>query len=527
VLGADAKGCSLASGQGRYSHNVWNRQEALRLQRQVAAAEKAAERERKLQETAAGKAEAEQLNADLEACVARLESILRRGLDREAAIDLKAILRTDEFPPLDLGADGMAAPRPIWSAPPEPGPIASFFGARSRHEQRLTAAREQFERAELEYERAEVARQERIRERTSRYEAALLAYQNDIARHNSRIAQISAGVRERDRESVQYYLELALSGTLLPDDVPHSAEVAYSPRGEQAVVRFELPSIDVMPGVELYTYVATTATLREKERPAVQIAKLYRSVISQITLLYMRNIFDSDPELDNVELGGHLHSVNPATGQREYPCLISIATDRSTYRELNLRDVEPDVCLRHLNALVSHHPQRPEPVTPIRDFDLARYAFVEAVDVVASLDSRTDLTKISPTEFEHFVRQLFEASGLEGWTTERSGDDGVDAVVINRDPMVGGLTIVQAKRYTNVIGVSHIRELVGAMDEKRAGRGILVTTSWFASGCKIKARDNGRIQLIEGSELVHLVKKHLHKDVLVAPPAARSRARHQ
>jgi restriction system protein len=116
---------------------------------------------------------------------------------------------------------------------------------------------------------------------------------------------------------------------------------------------------------------------------------------------------------------------------------------------------------------------------------------------------------------------------LEGWTTERSGDDGVDAVVINRDPMVGGLTIVQAKRYTNVIGVSHIRELVGAMDEKRAGRGILVTTSWFASGCKIKARDNGRIQLIEGSELVHLVKEHLHKDVLVAPPAARSRRRHQ
>jgi hypothetical protein len=74
VLGADAEGCSLASGQGRYSQNVWNRQEAQRLQRQVTAAEKAAERERKLQETAAGKAQAEQLNADLKACVARLES---------------------------------------------------------------------------------------------------------------------------------------------------------------------------------------------------------------------------------------------------------------------------------------------------------------------------------------------------------------------------------------------------------------------------------------------------------------------
>jgi hypothetical protein len=45
----------------------------------------------------------------------------------------------------------------------------------------------------------------------------------------------------------------------------------------------------------------------------------------------------------------------------------------------------------------------------------------------------------------------------------------VDAVVINRDPMIGGLTIVQAKRYIGVIGVSHIRELVGTMRSAPAG----------------------------------------------------------
>ena len=89
----------------------------------------------------------------------------------------------------------------------------------------------------------------------------------------------------------------------------------------------------------------------------------------------------------------------------------------SLRRVFNLRDVRPDVCLHHLNALVSHHPHFVQPVTPIRDFDLARYSFVESVDVVASLDSRSDLTKLTPTEFEHFVRQLFEARGLEGWTT--------------------------------------------------------------------------------------------------------------
>jgi restriction system protein len=95
--------------------------------------------------------------------------------------------------------------------------------------------------------------------------------------------------------------------------------------------------------------------------------------------------------------------------------------------------------------------------------------------------------------------------------------------VFNKDPIVGGLTIVQAKKYTRVLGVNHIRELVGAMDEKRAGRAILVTTSWFASGCWTKAQENGRIELIDGPRLRHLVKEHMGKDVLVAPPTGRRR----
>ena len=101
---------------------------------------------------------------------------------------------------------------------------------------------------------------------------------------------------------------------------------------------------------------------------------------------------------------------------------------------------------------------------------------------------------------------------------------GVDAVVINRDPLIGGLTIVQAKKYTRVLGISHIRELVGAMDEKRAGRGILVTTSWFTSGCWTKARENGRVELIEGSHLRQLCQEHLQLDVLVAPPTGKTHA---
>jgi hypothetical protein len=75
----------------------------------------------------------------------------------------------------------------------------------------LAAARDDFERAKADYDRAEAARQEWVHEQTSRYETALPARDTELARHNSRIAQIASGLRNRDRESVQRYLELALS----------------------------------------------------------------------------------------------------------------------------------------------------------------------------------------------------------------------------------------------------------------------------------------------------------------------------
>jgi restriction system protein len=514
--------------QRRYDHEQWARQQSReyeREQRAVTAAEKTAERERKQAAIAAGKEHAHELNVDTATKVERLTSVLVRGLDRPSRLDLATRLRRDQPAPLDLGSRDRPVSCPVWEdyAPPPPGAISAVFGGRARHDRRVEGARAEFDGALAADDRAEATRQRWVREARTRHRLAVEEHTAGVAEHNQAIESLRTGLASRDRESVEAYLEMVLARTPLPNDVPHQVEVAYSPRGEQAVVRFELPSADVVPAIANYTFVGTSGELREKKRPDVEFRRLYRSIVSQIALLYMRDLLEADLELENVELGGHVHAINPATGQREYPCLISFAVDRERYQTLNLRDVTPERCLTHLNALVSRHPHAVEPVTPVRDFDLARYSFVESIDVVAGLDSRSDLTKMTPTEFEHFVRQLFEArGGLEGWTTDRVGDDGVDAVVVNRDPIVGGLTIVQAKKYTRVLGVNHIRELVGAMDEKRAGRGILITTSWFASGCWTKATENGRVELIDGPRLRWLCQEHLGMDVLVAPPVGRA-----
>jgi restriction system protein len=368
-------------------------------------------------------------------------------------------------------------------------------------------------------ERMEVERQQRVVAARQEHSAQVARAEAEALKRNEAISAHIRGIAERKQENVEKYLRQVLKRLPLPKDFPHQADVTFNPRTEHAVVRFELPSREVVPTVATYKYLSTKDEIRSTARPKNEVSTLYRSVISQVALLCVRDILNGDSALNAIGFNGHVHATNPATGAQEYPCIISLNVERSTFPpDENLMKVTPEACVRHLNAIVSNHPYDLEPIEPILDFDLSKFSFVEGFDAVSTLDSRPDLMDMSYTNFEHLVRQIFEAQGAEGWTTQQSNDDGVDAVIVQRKALMGGLSIVQAKRYSKVIGVSHIRELAGAMEEKKAGWGILITTSWFTSGCWEKARDHGRMELIDGDRLKYLIKEYLHKDVLIGIP---------
>ena len=42
---------------------------------------------------------------------------------------------------------------------------------------------------------------------------------------------------------------------------------------------------------------------------------------------------------------------------------------------------------------------------------------MDNLEVAATLDSRRNLLKLSPTEFEHLIRELFVAMGAEAWNS--------------------------------------------------------------------------------------------------------------
>ena len=109
------------------------------------------------------------------------------------------------------------------------------------------------------------------------------------------------------------------------------------------------------------------------------------------------------------------------------------------------------------------------------------------------------------------MRELFEREfterGGDVKVTQSSRDGGVDAVAFDPDPITGGKIVIQAKRYTNTVGVGAVRDLYGTTMNEGASKGILVTTSDYGSDAHKFASDKP-ITLLSGSHLLHLLEKH-------------------
>lgn len=130
------------------------------------------------------------------------------------------------------------------------------------------------------------------------------------------------------------------------------------------------------------------------------------------------------------------------------------------------------------------------------------------------LDESVNLAAIDWQDFENLICEIFaeefNANGGEVKITQASRDGGVDAIAFDPDPIRGGKIVIQAKRYTNVVGVSAVRDLYGTVLNEGATKGILVTTSNYGNDAYEFAKGKP-LTLMNGANLLFMLEKHGHK----------------
>ena len=208
--------------------------------------------------------------------------------------------------------------------------------------------------------------------------------------------------------------------------------MAFVPESKQLVVECELPTVEAsVPTVKQHRYIRARDAIEQSPRPASQVKALYASVVAQIAIRALHELFEADRtgKLETIVFNAFVNTVDPATGKPVSPHLVTVRTSREAFMELDLRNVEPLACLKGLNASVSKSPSELVSVRPILEFNMVDPRFIqEESDVLSGLDERPNLMELSPGEFESLITNLFEKMGLETRLTQASRDGGVDCV---------------------------------------------------------------------------------------------------
>jgi restriction system protein len=146
--------------------------------------------------------------------------------------------------------------------------------------------------------------------------------------------------------------------------------------------------------------------------------------------------------------------------------------------------------------------ETPEEILEEAYFQIKEQALSDVLDKIKSC---------SPLFFENLVVDTIVKMGYGGSHKDagqaigRSGDEGIDGI-INEDRLGLDVIYIQAKRWTGNVSRPEIQKFAGALQGKRAKKGIFITTSDFTSEAREYAKNiDAKIILISGQQLVELM----------------------
>jgi len=462
----------------------------------------------------------------------RLGNILTEALDNPPAFDWDRYIDRRTYDPFVFEPE---PERPTVPAKP-PEPRRNWFCAifpllwelRVKRCQRALAIwQEKRKRLENEWRGRWSEWNKRREVAFAEYENAKRRFLEDQLSRNQAVSRFRDLLTQGHPKAIEKYLEELFRLRRYPETFRVSHRVRLDSSSSTLVIDLSLPNENEVADIVDYKFVkkngqAVAVRMKKKDHQ-----NLYDSAVKQAVLrtIYESLVSTEASVVEAVVVNGWVDYIDPGTGREKTSCIISVLAAREQFEGFDLRRVDPTECIKNLKGLVAGPLSQIAPVRPIMQLDRSDERFVESREVLAELNSTTNLAEIGWEEFEHLVRELFtkmfSQKGAEVHVTRASSDGGVDAIAFDPDPIRGGKFVIQAKRYTKVVPVSAVRDLYGTMIAEGASKGILVTTAHFGRDSREFVKDKP-ISLIDGANLVYLLEEFGYK-VTIDVKAAREK----
>ncbi|MDT8414021.1 MAG: restriction endonuclease [Flavobacteriaceae bacterium] len=343
------------------------------------------------------------------------------------------------------------------------------------------------------------------------WEESYLEYQKAQKTREKQIKDLESGYLRKNADSIILFCKEILNLSKYNFYFKKEIEIDYLPETKLLMIEYNLPNIEQLPNIKETKYLVSKREYKNILVTEREQLKLFDEAIYSLTLRSIYEIFinDNNKEIESINFNGWIKSVNKATGKDENKCILSVHVLRNNFMEIDLKRIEPKSCFKFFKGVASSKLHGIIPIQPILQIDRKDERFVNSYNI--QVDNSTNLAAMDWEDFEHLIRELFEkefsSNGGEVKVTQASRDGGVDAIAFDPDPIKGGKIIIQAKRYTNTVGVSSVRDLFGTVLNEGANKGILVTTSDYGPDSYEFAKGKP-ITLLNGSNLLYLLERH-------------------
>ncbi len=301
-----------------------------------------AEKERAVAELLAREKDAVRKTEAISRRVTELQSLLRSSLTRDPAVSFSSLKVTPAIPPLGLGGLADPVPPPAWAdfAPSQPGGLGRLLGGSRRYQAEIEEAEREFASAEADCQAREAARQREVPAARAKWSKAAAQAKRKADENNVHVDELAEGFRGHDRFAVSEYVQMLLDRSPYPAGFPSERHAGYVPESALLAVEWYLPTFDIVPGHKEFRHVKTRKTVEPVARSVADAQALYNGIIAQVAVRTVREVFAvcTEEMVSTVVFNGHVDTVDPATGRKIRPPLISMRATRDKFDELVLTE---------------------------------------------------------------------------------------------------------------------------------------------------------------------------------------------
>lgn len=178
---------------------------------------------------------------------------------------------------------------------------------------------------------------------------------------------------------------------------------------------------------------------------------------------------------------------------------------------LDLLPDQPRRALEALKAYISAHNQ----ALPDGRFqgllDAAEIIRAKFIGIPGSNSERVRLLlTLHWRDFEYLIETLYRNMRYETQLTPPTKDGGRDIIATKRSPGRLAHLRIECKQYNEeAVGLGVVQRLLGVVSGEKVNKGVIVTTSRFTRPASKYAKENPRLELISGDQLVLLMNEYL------------------